>query len=129
HRQDWPRQRRESRETATLHRQPASRYPVDGAARHDYPRAAQTIVLGNDKEVELATPDARILNLRRQGAPAARPADRQGRHRCVAAATDDEVWPGRRERRFSRGQREKPEPGRQAGPRETSMEPSFDKRE
>jgi len=62
---------------------------VDRTAGHDDLRAAQPIVLGDDEKVKLAVSDPRVLYLRRQGAPAARPPDRQGRHCRVAAATDD----------------------------------------
>src|SRR6516162_849579 len=93
------------------------------AARHDNPRPPQTIVLRDNRQVELA--DARVLDLDGRGMPVARPPDCQYRHCRVAAATDDELWPGRSQvgSMMSRGERKKPQSGWQVRPRKANGQP------
>src|SRR6516162_1695351 len=101
---------------------------MNGAARHDNPRPTQTIVLRDNRQVELA--DARVLDLDGHGMPAARPPDRQCRHCRVAAATDDELRPGRHqvESMMGRGKRKKPKSRWQVRPREADGQPFLDER-
>src|SRR5215470_7071574 len=62
--------------------------------------------------------------------PAARPPDRQCRHCRVAAATDDELRPGRRQvgSMMSRGKRKKPKSWWQVRPRKANGQPFLDER-
>ena len=99
-----------------------------GAACHDNPRPTQTIVLRDNRQVELA--DTGVLDLDGHGMPAARPPDRQCRHCRVAAATDDELRPRRRQvgSMMSRGKRKKPKSWWQVRPRKANGQPFLDKR-
>src|SRR5262252_5231861 len=99
-----------------------------GAARHNNPRPTQTIVLRDNRQVELA--HAGVLDLDGHGMPAARPPDSQCRHCRVATTTDDELRPGWRQvgSMMRRGRRKKPKSWWQVRPRKANGQPFLDER-
>ena len=52
-------------------------------------------MFGHDQQIELGAADPGILDLRGNGMPTASAPDRQRRHRCIPAAGDDQIGPGR----------------------------------
>ena len=105
---------------------------MDRAPRHYYPWPAKAVVLGHDREVEFAAADPGVLDLRCDGAPAARAPDRQCRHHRIAPASDHVVGPGRLQASTGtprRIERRGPQQRRQTGPWKTDFKSLLDKSE
>jgi hypothetical protein len=68
---------------------------MDGALRNNYPRSAETIVLGYDQQVELGATDPGVLDLRGHGVPAGDAPNRERWHCRISAASNYQIRPGR----------------------------------